>query len=180
METLSVRCNHCGAPLAVGTQTRFVTCQFCYSPLEVKRTDSAIFTEEVARMAGHAEKMAGSLEVIELQNEIERLDREWSTGQVVAPNHRGRPAGSRSPHNAAFGAAFSVFFAVVCFAMASAMRSAGGGFFVAVPIGMAVFALAGGLMGLVKSRSLDSSRRDYQRQRADLVARLDALRKPRT
>jgi hypothetical protein len=180
METLSVRCNHCGAPLAVGTQTRFVTCQFCHSPLEVKRTDSSIFTEEVARMAGHTEKMAGSLQVIELQNEIERLDREWTSGQAVPPVRRGRPTGSRSPHNAAFGAAFSVFFAVVCFAMASAMRSAGAGFFVVVPIGMALFALAGGFLGLIKSRSADVTQRDYQRRRAELVARLDALRKPRS
>ena len=76
METLSVRCNHCGAPLQVSDATRFVTCQFCQSSLEVKRTDSSIFTEEVAKIAENTGKMAESLEVIAIQNEIERLDRE--------------------------------------------------------------------------------------------------------
>ena len=79
METLSVRCNHCGAPLQVSEGTRFVTCQFCKSSLEVKRTDSSVFTEEVARIADHTEKMSGSLEVITVQNEIEKLDREWGS-----------------------------------------------------------------------------------------------------
>lgn len=76
MDTLSVRCNHCGAPLQVSDATRFVTCQFCHSSLEVKRTESSIFTEEGAKIAANTGKMAESLEVIALQNEIERLDRE--------------------------------------------------------------------------------------------------------
>jgi DNA-directed RNA polymerase subunit RPC12/RpoP len=58
METISVRCNHCGAPLDVGMQTHFVTCQFCNSQLEIKRTDSSVFTEEVERIARNTDKMA--------------------------------------------------------------------------------------------------------------------------
>jgi len=84
METLSVRCNHCGAPLQVSDATRFVTCQFCHSSLEVKRTESSIFTEEVAKIAENTGKMAESLEVIALQNEIERLDRENAPALAAA------------------------------------------------------------------------------------------------
>ena len=76
METLSVRCNHCGAPLPVAGSTRFVTCQFCQSSLEVKRTGSSVFTEEVAKIAENTGKMAESLDVMKLQQEIETLDRE--------------------------------------------------------------------------------------------------------
>ena len=67
MEMISVSCNHCGAPLKVGPNSRFVTCTFCNSRLEVKRSDSAIFTEEISRIANTTQQMAGSLEVIELQ-----------------------------------------------------------------------------------------------------------------
>ena len=38
----SVACNHCGAPLQVGSGTRFVTCAHCGSQLEVHRTGSSL------------------------------------------------------------------------------------------------------------------------------------------
>ena len=37
MPTLSIACNHCGAPLTVAEDTRFVTCGYCKLQLEVKR-----------------------------------------------------------------------------------------------------------------------------------------------
>jgi DNA-directed RNA polymerase subunit RPC12/RpoP len=89
MELTSVRCNHCGAPLEVGAQTRFVTCQFCNSQLEVKHTGSAAFTEVVQEIAGHTKQMASNLKVIELQNDLERLDREWD-GQKMQYYVRGK------------------------------------------------------------------------------------------
>lgn len=76
METLSVRCNHCGAPLQVGEKARFITCQFCQTQLEVKHTSSAAFTEVIDQIAQKTAQMADNLKVIELQNEIDRLDRE--------------------------------------------------------------------------------------------------------
>lgn len=176
MEMISVRCNHCGAPLEVGDRTRFVTCQFCNSQLEIKHSDSAVFTEEVARIAENTEKMAGSLEAIRLQNEIEQLDREWSL-QQAAYDAGGRNKGPQTTGQALFGMGFAVFFALVCFGMASFASSMGGpgGIFSLVPVGMGIFALIGGVMGLVKSQGVQSSRGDYQQRRAALLQKLDAL-----
>lgn len=175
METLSVRCNHCGAPLEVAEKTRFVTCQFCHSSLEVKRTDNSIFTEEVAKIAENTEKMAESLEVITIQNEIEQLDREWGIDQA---NHmvQGR-TGPRQPGNPIFGLAFTIFFAVVCFGMASvASADRVPWIFQLVPIGMGIFALVAGVMGMVQGQSRDESQFRYQERRAELTRQLEALK----
>lgn len=188
METLSVRCNHCGAPLEVGASTRFVTCQFCHSPLEVKRTDSSIFTEEVARIAENTEKMAGSLETIQIQNELERLDREWAAGHS-ADGQPGTPPAppARQLGSALFGMGFSVFFALVCFGIAGTAGSMGGGIFSLVPAGMGIFALIAAAMGLgraatsdadIRQRIEESSRRTqaYQEKRAALLKTLESRR----
>lgn len=175
METLSVRCNHCGAPLQVAGNTRFVTCQFCHSNLEVKRTDSSVFTEEVAKIAENTGKMAGSLEVITLQNEIERLDREWGIEQADSMIQGGD--GPRPPGNPMFGLAFAIFFAVVCFGMASFSGSFGApGIFQLVPIGMGLFALVAGIMGVAKGQTRETARTQYQQRRAELMNQLEALK----
>ncbi|HBJ85968.1 MAG TPA: hypothetical protein DDZ88_19290 [Verrucomicrobiales bacterium] len=175
METLSIRCNHCGAPLQVAGNTRFVTCQFCLSNLEVKRTDSSVFTEEVAKIAANTGMMAESLEVLTLQNEIERLDREWGIEQT---NHlvQGR-TGPRMPGNPLFGLAFTIFFAVVCFGMASFAGSFDApGIFLLVPIGMGLFALTAGIMGVAKGQTRETARSQYQMRRAEMTQMLEALK----
>ena len=179
MEAVSVRCNHCGAPLTVGEKTRFVTCQFCNCQLEVKRTDSSIFTEEVSKIADHTEKMADSLEVIKLQNEIERVDREWQAQQPVSsPRAGGRHPGPSSAGGSIFGVMFAIFFAVVCFSIAGFATSNGApGLFGLVPVGMGVFAVVGSLVSLGKSSQLRQKESDYQQQRGELLGRLDALKK---
>ncbi len=177
METLSVRCNHCGAPLELAAKTRFVTCQFCHSHLEVKRTESSIFTEEVAKIAENTSKMADSLEVISLQNELERLDRDH------APE-RAMQAAKNLPNGAFAGCipavvlvmftAFGLFFATT-----SSQMGAPGIF----PLFGGGFALIGviGLVGIIKQlvapkESLPNGSA-YQQQRAELVRKIEELTK---
>jgi hypothetical protein len=177
MELVAVRCTHCGAPLEVGAQTRFATCRFCSTQLEVKRTDSAVFTEEVARIARNTEVMAENLETIRLQNEIERLDREWLVQHpLMAPDPSGQVAPTTGGAMLRLG--FSVFFAVVCFGMAGFADSFGApGLFKLVPIGMGVFAIGFAIVGLARSSSLERARAEYDRQRGELVRQLDAQKR---
>ena len=178
METISVRCNHCGAPLDIGANARYATCKFCNSQLEIKRSDSAVFTEEITRLADNTQHMAGSLEIIELQNEIERIDREWATRNPIPSDADGRPTGRASRGGAMFGLMFSIFFAIVAFAMAGTASSFGApGIFTLVPIGMGIFAVAAGIMGLGKANEYQSRKSDYEQRRADMVARLEAMRR---
>lgn len=178
METLSVRCNHCGAPLQVSEATRFVTCQFCHSSLEVKRTEGSVFTEEVARIAENTGKMAESLEVITLQNEIEKLDREWGIEQMnsMVPGR----TGPRPPGNPWFGLVFTIFFAAGCFSMASLASSERvpdvPGIFIFVPVGMGLFALFAGISGVFKGETRKVAQAGYQQRRAEIERQLEALR----
>ena len=177
METLSIRCNHCGAPLSVSGSTRFVTCQFCQSHLEVKRTDSSIFTEEVAKIADNTERMAESLEVIELQNEIERVDREWA--QMEAGYIMQGKNGPQRPSSSLFGLAFAIFFAGVCFWMAVQASDGPGGIFALVPAGMGVFALVAAVMNMSKGAELEQAEERHRTRRAGLVAKLQRARRER-
>lgn len=175
METLSVRCNHCGAPLTVSESTRFVTCQFCQSNLEVKRTDSSIFTEEVAKIAENTGRMAESLEVIELQNEIERVDREWSQTEAGYTVHGKN--GPQRPSSSLFGLAFAIFFACVCFGMSVfASQMLGPGIFALVPAGMGIFALVAAVMNMTKGAELEQAQERHRARRAELVAKLQRAR----
>lgn len=175
METLSVRCNHCGAPLEIGGGTRFVTCQFCHSHLEVKRTDSSVFTEEVAKIAENTGRMAESLEVIELQNEIERLDREWAqkeAGYIVHGKH-----GPHRPSSSPFGLAFGIFAA--CFAFVIALFAAQiphGGIFWVLPAGMGIFILFTAVRNMNKGAELEQAESKHRAHRATLVANLRQTR----
>jgi len=178
METVSVRCNHCGAPLEVGRQTRFVTCEFCKSHLEVKRTESSIFTEEVERIARNTDQMAESLEVIALQNEIAQLDREWMALHGNGAANDGQQAGPSSTAGGWFGMIFVVFFAVVAFSMAGFGGSVGApGFFTMVPIGMGILALVVGVMNLVNSQARETAHSDYQLRRSELLRKIGEVRK---
>ncbi|MBK8978479.1 MAG: zinc ribbon domain-containing protein [Planctomycetes bacterium] len=77
MSTEAVSCNHCGAPLRVGAGARFATCNHCGSHLEIHRGDSAAWTEVLDELREVQAGMAEDLEAIRLQNELERIDREW-------------------------------------------------------------------------------------------------------
>ncbi len=171
---VSVSCNSCGAPLKVDAQVRFVTCQFCNTQLEIKRSDSAIFTEQIDRIADSTAHMAQDLEAIKLQNEIEMLDREVA----ATANASTRAASSASRGGNLLGLAFAVFFAFVCFAMAGAAGKSGApGVFALVPIGMGLFAIVGALMALLKS-SNSAERQDELRSRRDeLTKKLAELNK---
>jgi uncharacterized membrane protein/DNA-directed RNA polymerase subunit RPC12/RpoP len=181
METLSVRCNHCGAPLTVSESTRFVTCQFCQSNLEVKRTDSSVFTEELAKIADKTERIEERLEVIELQQEIERVDRQWAQQEALYMVHGKRGPEGR-PISALFGSAVAVIFACILFGKAfefsTTFGAFGGGFGVVglIPAGMGIYALVLAVMNIKKEIEVQQAQEKYRARRAELVAKLHRVR----
>lgn len=179
METLSVRCNHCGAPLQVAEGTRYVTCQFCQSHLEVRRTDSSIFTEEVAKLAQNTEKMADSLEVITLQNEIERLDREH--GPELAAQQLKRLAPGAKVAGGLIG--FIIMGMVTAFGIFFAVSSSSMGAPFIFPLFGGGFALIGiiSIVNLLRHAATGSEEEPalggYAARRAELVKKLAELTK---
>jgi hypothetical protein len=177
METISVRCNHCGAPLQISDATRFVTCQFCQSSLEVKRTDSSIFTQEVAKIAENTGKMAESLEVIALQNELERLDRENAPALAAA-----RSKELSRGEGAAAGFVAVVFFTIfISFGVFFAVSSSGHGTpFIFPLVGwgfaligvIALVSIVGKIFAAAGSTAQGAKPTPYQNQRDELLKKL--------
>lgn len=80
MKIIPVVCQRCGAPLEVADESvRFVSCAHCSTPLEIVREA----TQSHSRISEQIEANGRSLKVIELQNDLERLDREWKSQEVM-------------------------------------------------------------------------------------------------
>lgn len=76
-QALSVRCQNCGSSLQVSESIRFITCGYCHSELQVVRDASTVHTEVLGRIEQNTQATVNQLKVIEIQNDIEQLDREW-------------------------------------------------------------------------------------------------------
>lgn len=90
MRFVDSRCIHCGASLRVAADATHVSCQYCNSELHVIHDGDRASTEVAREM--HAE-LHQKLEVLRAQNELERLDREWSMERenyMVRQKHGGR------------------------------------------------------------------------------------------
>jgi hypothetical protein len=77
MPVLSVQCQHCGAPLSLADEVRFVTCNFCQTPLEVVHDASVTHTKLLEKMVSLAGDSNAHLEILTLQNDLQRLEDEW-------------------------------------------------------------------------------------------------------
>ncbi|MGC4017429.1 MAG: hypothetical protein QM755_23385 [Luteolibacter sp.] len=72
-------CQGCGADLDVREDVRFLNCNYCHAKLEVVREVSSTHTRVLEKIEQTTDRIAGNLRVIELQNELERVDREWES-----------------------------------------------------------------------------------------------------
>ena len=73
MQTESLNCNNCGAPIEVPGGANFVTCVHCNTQLAIKRTESVAYTETLQRIDRHTEQLADQVAVLTYQNELARL-----------------------------------------------------------------------------------------------------------
>lgn len=78
MNTIStLRCQNCGSSLQVADGLRFITCAYCGTELQIVRDASTMHTEVLDQITQQTHTTVNHLRVIELQNEIAQLDREW-------------------------------------------------------------------------------------------------------
>ncbi|MBB5032474.1 hypothetical protein [Prosthecobacter vanneervenii] len=136
----------------------------------MKRTENSIFTEEIAKIAENTGKMAENLEVITIQNEIERLDREMGVAQFSAVK-RSAPG----PAARAAGVLSGVFFTAVCILMSTGFSKANAGLFIIVPLGMAFFGVVITLSNLRAGINEETSRATYRTRREALTRQLEVL-----
>lgn len=179
MELTQVSCNGCGAALQVPDGARFVTCRYCSANLEIKRTDSTIYTETLNRIDQRTAEMAEDLDALRHEHELERLDREWALRREGLMS-RGKHGSVSEPSMVGgimaivVGGGFGLFWTVMAFSMTS--HGVGMG----APSGMSIFPLFGvvfivgavisGLTMMSKALGFQQEQRDYQRQREELLA----------
>ena len=78
MRFIDSRCIKCGANLRVAPDANHVCCQYCNSELQVVRDGSVLTTRLLESMEEMKGDLGHKLEILRVQNEIERLDREWN------------------------------------------------------------------------------------------------------
>ena len=177
-QTISVACNHCGAPLQVESATRFVTCAYCKSQLEIKRTGSSYFTSVLERIDQNTQSIAENVEAIRLQHELERVDREWEKerGEFATRDKNGNivyPQAS-SAIGGIVGIGFGILWTIITCAMMGSAPNEG-----PFPIVKVVFPLFGVLfviVGVVSTIKRAGTADTYKGREEAYRARRDAIR----
>jgi uncharacterized Zn finger protein (UPF0148 family) len=172
VEVLGLTCNHCGAPLEVPTGTRFITCKYCSSRLEVHQTASAAYTEVVEALTEKTEQIAGDLETIKLQNRLEQLDREWAMlrekymtrdkdGSVSAPSKVG----------SVVAGILAIAMGVGWIAFTSSIPEAG--FFPLFGIVFIAAGLVGALLSATQAGAYGRKKSEYEAKRREILDQLE-------
>jgi hypothetical protein len=154
--------------LEVPGGTRFVTCGYCSSKLEVHRSGGAIYTEVLQAIQRRTEELAEEVEILKLQNELQRIDREWQIDRESCMIRR-KNGGLREPSPVT--GAFIGISCIVC-----------GIIFVVVGIKappIMLFGLAGTVLGffslvseLRKSQQFTEMTQQYEQRRGEVLQRM--------
>jgi hypothetical protein len=164
----SVTCNHCGAPLPIRPETRFLTCTYCGARLEVHRTGGALYTQVLESIDQRTQRIEQDVEAIRRQNEVERLDREWQMRreQLMV---RGEDGGASIPSavgglvGGLIAAAFGIFFAV------TASRDGAPAIFPIFGVVFVLVGIGGAIASVGKAAQYRDAEQRYRRQRARLM-----------
>jgi hypothetical protein len=84
MKVTKVCCQGCGADLQIDETIRYVTCNYCHARLEIVHDTTVTHSRQLDRIERTTDHLAGKLKILELQNDIEHLDREWEKFREAA------------------------------------------------------------------------------------------------
>ncbi len=186
MKLLALNCNRCGAPLEVPQKAKFITCTFCQTQLSIQRSGGAAYTEALEELGERTEQLVDDVEVLKLQGELNRLDREWmkhrerymvrtQEGVMVVPSQ------SKSQVGKVILVVFGSIFTLVGLFMASgvmAMSGVIGLVFMIFPLFGVGFIILGVVMCnryAKKAAEFEEARRAYEEERRELSLRLDEI-----
>ena len=176
MKVTKVCCQGCGADLEIDENIRFVTCNYCHSRLEVVHDSSVTHTRQLEKIERTTDQLANNLKVIELQNDLERLDREWESARNSLLV-RGRNGGYSEPSAAGsiIGGVIAVVFGIFWLSMATSMGAPSFfPLFGVVFIAVAIFSM---IRHSTRAGTFQSQLRTYEEQRRALVSRIDRERR---
>lgn len=171
-----VCCQGCGADLDVDESVRFVTCNYCQARLEIVHDPTVTHTRLFEKLERNTEALAANLRVIELQNDLERLDREWAdrregfmvtskNGRRSLPSHGGSLAGG-------------VFGGLIGLVMLTAGLSNSQAFLL-TPLGIlfVIVGIAGGVSGTSKANAYQAAAAAYEGKRRAFLQMIHEARR---
>jgi hypothetical protein len=172
MKVTKVCCQGCGADLQIDESIRFVTCNYCNARLEVVHDATVTHTRQLDKIERNTAQMADNLKIIELQNDLERLDREWGSqrdGLLV----RGKNGQVSEP--SAFVALLSgiVMIVVGVIWLGMAVSHGAPGFMYLFGFVFIGFAIAMMVTGTAKAATYQRRLGTYEIRRSQLVNRLE-------
>lgn len=176
MKITKVCCQGCGADLEIDESVRFVTCNYCHTRLEVVHDTTVTHTRLLDKIERTTDRMAANMKVLELQNDLERIDREWDMQRETLlvrnqQGHTSKPSAAASM----IGGVIAIVFGIFWMSMASRMP-AGGIFplFGLIFIGVAVFSM---IRGVSKAAAYRNQQDAYHHRRRQLITLIDRERR---
>lgn len=169
-------CQGCGADLEVDDSIRFLTCNYCHSKLEVVRDASTTHTRVLEKIEETTQRMEGSLKVIELQNDLATLDREWESFRqtMLVRSEHGDVSEPSSPGNVVRGVVL-IIGGIVWMVFASSMGAPG-----IFPLFGLLF-IGAAIIGMVRSTTkageYSDVKAEYQAKRSSLLTQLEMERR---
>ncbi|MES2476920.1 MAG: hypothetical protein V4640_14145 [Verrucomicrobiota bacterium] len=177
MKITKVCCQGCGADLEVDETIRYVTCNYCHARLEVVHDASVTHTRQLADIARNTGEMAERIKLLELQNDLERLDREWASRRetLLVRNKDGHTS---VPSSAAsiIGGIFIIGFGLVWIVFASSMGAPS--IFPLFGIAFVGFAIFNMITGANKAATYQNLEAEHEMKRRSLIQRIEHERKP--
>jgi hypothetical protein len=161
--------------LEVPAKTRFVTCNYCNARLEIHQSGSTIYSEVLESIDTRTEKIADDLETIKMQNDLEQLDRQWSMN-LQDYQVRGRDGHYSIPSTAGamIGGVLASVFAVIWIGFAVSMGAPV--FFPMFGVVFLLIVVVSSVIAVTKSVAYRENRANYERQRHELMAKMNQRR----
>lgn len=172
MKVTKVCCQGCGADLEVDEAIRFVNCNYCGAKLEVVHDATTTHTRLLEKLEKQTGEMAEDLKVIRLQNDLEKLDREWdreTQGFMVTGKNGQRSIPSAG--GSMVGGGIAVVFGVIWMGFAGSMGAPTPFvLFGLVFIGVALFGM---ISGSTKATNYQNARVRMEERRRKLAAEIE-------
>lgn len=170
MKLISLNCNHCGAPLKVPEDARFVTCGFCEQSLSVEHNGSVYSTRLLQEISNRTDALADDVRQLKQHAELENLDRQWERDRerfmIRDQNGVSREPSYAGSVVAGLGA---TVFGLIWTGITSGM-SGGFGMFSLFGLLFAGLGVGSSISGWNKAKRLHDARRQYRRRRSELVS----------
>ncbi|MFC7336340.1 hypothetical protein ACFQY0_04055 [Haloferula chungangensis] len=176
MKITKVCCQGCGADLEVDEAIRFVNCNYCGAKLEVIHDATTTHTRLLEKLERQTGEMAEDLKVIRLQNDLEKLDREWDRemqGFMVTGKNGERSIPSAG--GSVVGGGVAIVFGVIWMSIAGSIGAPGP--FVLFGLVFIGFAFFGMVNGATKANRYQGAQRQMEARRRALIGEIERAKR---